>query len=169
MQVGIKEHHLAERDCHVDWVDRMRWGTEKLCLMQVEIKEHRLSGLHKEIGQITDELMGQRDRCKDADQMLAKEKVRTDGVRAELKGLKEQLSTCKTKLGESLRETAEANVKANGMWALSFEVNFATVFGKGVEIASKVWTDRVRAEVKGVNQQLSTSKRTPSGRERRQT
>jgi chromosome segregation ATPase len=83
--------------------------------MQVEIKEHRLSGLHREIGQITDELMSQRDRCKDADQMLTKEKVRTDEVRAELKGVKEQLSTCKTKLGNALRETAEAHVKANGM------------------------------------------------------
>jgi chromosome segregation ATPase len=82
--------------------------------MQVEIKEQRLSGLRKEIGQLTDEVVSQRERCKDADQMLAKEKRFTDGVRAELKTVKEQLSSCKTKLGAALRETAEVNVKASG-------------------------------------------------------
>ena len=83
-------------------------------LFQVDIKEQRLAGLRGELAAAAEEVAAQRARGKEGDQMLAREKGRSEVVRKELRAAKEQLAGTKSKLGAALKDAAEANVRATG-------------------------------------------------------
>lgn len=83
-------------------------------VFQVDIKEQRLAGLRAELAAAAEEVAAQRGRCKEGDQMLSREKGRSEVVRKELRAAKEQLAGTKSKLGAALKDAAEADVRATG-------------------------------------------------------
>lgn len=82
--------------------------------LQASLKQGRVEALQREVGYLNEELESQVAVCKDVEKDLCREKLLSDGLRADLGAAKTQHGETKVKLNEALLDVARLSGLAEG-------------------------------------------------------